>query len=110
MVMLQIFVEIAPRPAPLDVFAAQLGIVAERADDGLEPFGMVAGNRNKLAHRLVLLEGHPRALAGVKRQFIVKVNGAQSVSMMPSSGAMASLAVLGSPLHQRLWPLLVRNR
>ncbi len=46
----------------------------------------------------------------VKRQFMVKVKGDQSVSITPVSGAIASLARLGEPPTHRSQPCGVRNR
>jgi hypothetical protein len=45
----------------------------------------------------------------VKRQFIVKVKGAQSVSTRPVSGAIASLGLLGEPPIYRFQPGGVRK-
>ena len=46
----------------------------------------------------------------VNCQFIVKVNVSQSVSIIPSSGAMPSLGQFGAPRVQMATPGSVRNR
>ena len=45
----------------------------------------------------------------VKRQFMVKVNGDQSVSMMPVSGAIPSFCRFGEPPTHRFQPGGVRK-
>ena len=49
-------------------------------------------------------------LARVKRQFMVKVYGDQSVSTTPPSGAIPSLAPFGDPPTHRFQPGGVRNK
>ncbi len=61
-----------------------------------KPIGSMGSNRTQLCGR-------------VKRQFMVKVKGAQSVSMIPPRGAMPSFIRLGEPPSHRFQPSGVLN-
>jgi len=70
---------------------------ASRCTGNRKAIASPASNRTQLSGR-------------VKRQFMVKVKGDQSVSITPPRGAMPSRGELGEPPTHRFQPGGVRNR